>query len=129
MKLSNYYKNPIMHFMVVFIIMFLLDMVGLYVLNPLFKTQVMKIQNQPVNINFLSAFLCYLVLVYVFYVFIVQERKGLWEAFILGFSIYAVYELTSKALFSGWEWRVVILDSLWGGILFSLTNYILIITK
>ena len=38
--------------------------------------------------------------------------------------IYAVFELTNLALFKNWFMLSVIIDTLWGGILFALTTAI-----
>jgi len=46
------------------------------------------------------------------------------DAFLLGLTIYAVYELTSMALLKKWSWLTVIMDTTWGGILFGLTTYL-----
>ena len=52
------------------------------------------------------------------------------EAFLLGFSIYSIYELTNYALFKNWTLHMVVLDSVWGGILCTLVSiaYIFLIT-
>jgi len=40
----------------------------------------------------------------------------------LGIVIYAVFELTNLALFKNWHILSVLIDTLWGGILFGLTT-------
>jgi len=42
----------------------------------------------------------------------------------LGIFVYGVYELTNRAIFKNWEWKTVVLDTLWGGILFTSVAYI-----
>jgi uncharacterized membrane protein len=37
--------------------------------------------------------------------------------FFLGFVSYATYELTNMSTLANWTWKMVILDTLWGGIL------------
>ena len=46
--------------------------------------------------------------------------------FFLGLLIYSVFDLTTKAIFKNWEYKAVIIDSLWGGSLFAITT---ILTK
>jgi uncharacterized membrane protein len=46
------------------------------------------------------------------------------DAFLLGLVIYGVYETTNWALFSKWSPMSVIIDTLWGGILFAATTYV-----
>jgi uncharacterized membrane protein len=43
---------------------------------------------------------------------------------ILGFVIYGVYETTTYALLKKWKLQTVMIDTLWGGILFGLTTMI-----
>ena len=52
------------------------------------------------------------------------------NAFFLGFSIYSIYELTNYALFKNWTFHMVIMDSIWGGILCTIVSsmYILFIS-
>ena len=39
--------------------------------------------------------------------------------------IYAVYELTNYTLLEKWTLKTVIIDTLWGGVLFALTTFII----
>ena len=43
---------------------------------------------------------------------------------ILGAVIYGVYEGTSYALLKNWKISTVIVDTLWGGVLFGLTTFV-----
>ena len=46
------------------------------------------------------------------------------RAGILGFIIYSVFDFTNLAIFTNYEVMLAVLDSVWGGILFSLTTFI-----
>ena len=46
------------------------------------------------------------------------------DASILGWVIYGVYESTNLAVFKKWDLKTVLVDGIWGGILFGLTTYI-----
>ena len=41
-----------------------------------------------------------------------------------GISIYGTYDLTNYAILDKWNLKAVVMDTLWGGILFSLTRYL-----
>ena len=56
--------------------------------------------------------------------FIIKPRRSVQDAFLLGLVIYGVYETTNWALFSNWSVISVIIDTLWGGILFAITTYV-----
>ena len=46
------------------------------------------------------------------------------DAAILGWVIYGVYETTNAAIFKKWDYFSLTIDTIWGGILFSLTTFI-----
>jgi uncharacterized membrane protein len=56
---------------------------------------------------------------------IIKPNKSIIEAFLLGLVIYGVYETTNYALLEKWSLKTVIIDTLWGGILFALTTFII----
>jgi uncharacterized membrane protein len=74
--------------------------------------------------NLTSAILCYFFLVFGLYYFIIKDRRPIIDAFLLGLVIYMVYETTNKAIFKNWTWLTVLLDGVWGGVLFATTTYI-----
>ena len=53
-----------------------------------------------------------------------DQKKSLPDAFLLGIVIYGVYETTSYALLDKWTLNAVLLDTLWGGILFTTTYFL-----
>jgi uncharacterized membrane protein len=59
------------------------------------------------------------------YYFIIKPNRSIKDAFLLGLVIYGVYEGTNYALFNNWSEYIVIIDTLWGGILFALTTFII----
>jgi uncharacterized membrane protein len=75
--------------------------------------------------NFLGAIICYIFLIFGINYFIIKPKRSIQDAFLLGLVIYGVFETTNITLFSKWSWLTVIIDTLWGGILFALTAYII----
>ena len=73
----------------------------------------------------LATILCYVFLSFGLYYFIIKRNAPIIDSFILGLIIYAVFELTNKALLRSWTWKTVLLDSLWGGILFIICTLII----
>jgi hypothetical protein len=57
------------------------------------------------------------------YYFIIKDGRSIYEAFLLGIIIYSVYDLTSLALLKNWSVTTAVIDTLWGGILFTLTTF------
>jgi uncharacterized membrane protein len=102
-----------------------IDFIYLNIIKQFFENQIKKIQGSPVKINFLGAALCYLFLIIGLNYFIIKPKKGITDAFLLGIVIYGVYETTNYALFTKWSAITVLTDTLWGGILFASTTYII----
>jgi uncharacterized membrane protein len=85
------------------------------------------IQNSPLQINWIGAIVCYLFLTVGLYYFILSKKAPLsktLDAFLLGIFIYGVYETTNYATLKKWPIRMLIVDTLWGGVLFALTTII-----
>jgi len=106
------------------IIMISLDFVYLSVMKSYFMNQVKNVQGSALKLNYFGAAICYVFLVAGLNYFIIKPRKSVSDAFLLGLVIYGVYETTNYALFSNWSIVSVIIDTLWGGLLFASTAYI-----
>ena len=110
-------------FIIISIIMLLLDSIYLSIFSNFFNNVVSKVQGSKLTINLLGATLCYMFLVFGLNYFIISRKKPILDAFILGIVIYGVYETTTYALLDKWSPLAVILDTFWGGVLFTLTTY------
>jgi uncharacterized membrane protein len=106
------------------IIMLILDGVYLFIFGSSFRKMISSIQHSNFTIRIISVILCYIILVFGLYYFIIKDNKTLFEAFLLGFVIYGVYDTTNYATFTNWKWNLALLDTMWGGILFALTTYL-----
>ena len=101
-----------------------IDFIYLNVMKGYFDNQIKSIQGSQPKMNFLGAALCYIFLIAGINYFIIKPRKSVSEAFLLGIVIYGVYETTNYALLKDWSILTVIIDTLWGGLLFAATTYI-----
>jgi uncharacterized membrane protein len=106
------------------IVMLSLDFVYLSTMKGYFMNQVKNVQGSALKINYFGAAICYIFLVVGLNYFIIKPRKSVSDAFLLGLVIYGVYETTNYALFSNWSIVSVIIDTLWGGLLFASTAYV-----
>jgi len=107
------------------VILLSLDFIYLNLTKSVFQTQVFKIQHGVMNVKLIPAILCYFFLVIGLNYFILQSHRTILEAFLLGFIIYGVFDSTNLAIFKNYEWNVAIMDTVWGGILFALTTWII----
>ena len=111
-------------FIVIAIIMLVLDSIYLKTFSGFFNDVLTKVQGSKIKLNLIGAILCYTLLVFSLNYFIISRKKPLIDAFILGIVIYGVYETTTYAILEKWSPLAVILDTFWGGLLFTLTTYI-----
>ena len=110
-------------FIIIGIIMLVIDVFFLNYNKNYFNTVFKNIQGSDLNVKYIGAFICYIILVGVIKYFIIDQNKSILDAFILGSSIYGVYELTNYATFNNWPLKMVLLDTTWGGVLFSLVTF------
>lgn len=111
------------------IVFIAIDSVYLNIMKGYFQKQVQNVQGSALQINFLGAAICYVFLILGINYFIIKPHKSVQEAFLLGLVIYGVYETTNYALLKKWSLLTVFMDTLWGGILFALTTYIVNILR
>ncbi len=107
------------------IILFLIDSVYLSLTGKYYNSIVKSIQGSDIKMRYISAFFCYVVLAFGLYYFILRKKESIYSAFLLGIIIYGVFETTTYAIFKKWDLFAVFLDTIWGGILFALTTYII----
>lgn len=114
------YAKPLI---IIAIIMLLLDAIYLTTFSKFFNDVVTKVQGSKIQFRVIGAILCYICLIFGLNYFIISQKKSLLDAFILGIVIYGVYETTNYTLLKDWSPIAVAMDTLWGGILFTLTTY------
>jgi hypothetical protein len=106
------------------IVFVVLDGIYLNLVQKYFNNQIKIIQGTDIKINLLYTAITYIFLIFGLNYFIIQKRKSVQEAALLGLTIYAVYEFTNASLFSKWSFITVLMDTTWGTILFALTTAI-----
>ena len=116
------------------IVLLIVDYVYLSSTKKYFNKVVKSIQGKDIKIKYSGVVLCYLSLVIALNYFILNQNKltdnqKIKNAFILGLVIYAVFEGTTYAIFDNWTLEAVIMDSVWGGVLFALTTFIILKIK
>jgi uncharacterized membrane protein len=110
----------------ILVLILVIDGVYLQFIYRVFKDMIRRVQGgESLKFRFEGAVICYLALAGLLYYFIVKPGKSAFDAGLLGFGTYAVYESTSYALLKDWDWKIALIDSLWGGVLFYLTTSII----
>jgi uncharacterized membrane protein len=104
-----------------FVLFILWDLLFFWVNQSFLDNTIQSIQHKPARIRYAGALLCYIALTAILYTHLSLTYV---QTFGLGASIYAVYEGTNYAIFQSWPATMVLLDTIWGGILFVLVKYI-----
>jgi uncharacterized membrane protein len=114
----------LLHIILIGIIMLFLDSIYLSTFSGFYNNIIKSIQGTTIQFKLSGAVLCYLFLIYGLYYFIISQKRSIKDAFLLGIIIYGVYETTNYAIIDKWDPKAVVLDTLWGGILFATTTAI-----
>jgi uncharacterized membrane protein len=87
-----------------------------------FENQVASVQRVILQVNLVGAIICYFFLIFGLNYFIISKKRTLLDAFLFGIVIYGVYETTNYSIINKWDKKAVIMDTLWGGLLFAATT-------
>jgi len=101
-----------------------LDAIFLNFTKSIFNKMVKNIQGSDIKINLLMLPLVYITVTLQIYYFIINKNASVFEAFLLGFLTYSIFDLTNYIIFKKYDIKVAILDVIWGGTLYALTTYI-----
>lgn len=110
-------------FLVSALMFVIIDSVYLNIMKNYFENQIKIIQNEPMKLKIIGILICYIFLILGLNYFIIKPNKSVSDAFLLGLVIYGVYETTNYAIFTNWSILTLLIDTLWGGILFGSTTY------
>jgi len=122
--INNLNINP-QHFVVLFVILFSIDFIFIsYVLGPIFGKNVKNIQGTKMEVKTLPAAFAWLMTVFSLYFFIIRENRSEFEAAILGFVIYSIFDGTNLAIFKKYSLKAFFTDILWGTSLFFTSTLI-----
>jgi uncharacterized membrane protein len=114
----------IKNLIVLSLILLLIDSIFLYFIGSPFKNMIKNIQGTPIKIKLFPAIICYIILIFSLYYFIINKKSSYLDAFFLGFIIYGVYETTNMATINKWNYNIGVIDLIWGGFLFLITTYL-----
>jgi uncharacterized membrane protein len=107
------------------IILLCLDYLYLSMVKDNYQKMMINIQGSKMKVKLVSAAICYILMTFALYYFIIKENKSIFDAFLLGVVIYGIYDSTNYATINNWSPKLAIIDTLWGGVLYSTTTYIL----
>lgn len=107
----------------IFLFVVLLDGVYLYSNRKYFKHLFEKVQASSFKFKYLGGILAYIAIVSLLYIFVILQNLSYTETFLLGFLTYGLYHSTNYATLRRWSTQLMLIDSLWGGVLFFVTYF------
>ncbi len=124
--------NDIKILLIILLIFLIIDIPMITYFNKkMYQIQFNRINNGLMNVNlrtYISAGICYLLLVFGIYHFAVKQNSILNGA-ILGLIIYGIYNTTNLATINNYGVKESIVDTIWGTILCSIITYLTIKLK
>ena len=112
--------NAYVYFVLVSVLLLVIDIPWLWLNMGTFQKVVSDIQGSPLSFRLDGALVVYPALAY-----LVLKAKSAQEAFMIGATTYAVYDFTTYSMFTKYPLRVALMDTVWGGVLFSITHMLL----
>lgn len=117
----------IKRYVVTFVIFILIDLLWLGLVAPkLYQNQIGHLMAQKVN--FPAAGIFYLIYIVALLVFVIQPAmanqkvsQAILYGALLGFAMYATYDLTNLATLKDWPIKITIIDLLWGSFVTATT--------
>ena len=106
------------------IILIILDFCFISANKKMFENQIISVQRTAMQMKPLGAVSCYLFMILGLYYFIIRTHRSIGEAFLLGLIINGVYETTTYTFLKNWSLQTVLLDTVWGGVLFGSTTFL-----
>ena len=88
--------------------------------NSVYRPVIKAVQNSDIKFNMLGAAAAYLLLALGVYYFVLEEgyqsnkKKLIIRAALFGLMGYGIFNGTNNAIFVNWNYRVCIIDTLWG---------------
>ena len=106
------------------IILIMIDFIYLSLTLPTFKNMVKQIQKSPVIVRPGGVVVSYILPILGLNMFILKDNKSPIEAGLLGFIMYGVFDAVNYTLFTKYNLKLAIIDTLWGATLFYITTYL-----
>lgn len=96
-----------------------------------YKKMIRKIQGSDMQLNVMYAILSYTLMIIGLNVFVIPNinkdnlfNDSLKYGFLFGIILYGVYDFTIGAVLKDWNFKLAIMDVLWGGTVYFLATYL-----
>lgn len=104
---------------ILFLLFLVFDALFFWTNQTFLAKTIQSVQGKSSKVRVFGALLCYVALTLLMYFTLSLDML---KTFGLGAGIYAVYEGTNYAIFEKWPLQMVVMDTVWGGLLFVLVK-------
>jgi len=116
-------------FLLVFVLISVMDTIFWMIFENDFQRMVMNVQRMPPRNNWMSVATLYMHMVACYFYFVIMANMSVFDAFWVGFWIYGVCDLTNYATFASYDERFIVINTMWGSVLFAVTAAIFYVYK
>lgn len=110
------------------LLFFMVDVFYLFSTRELSGRVIADVQRVALQMKPLGAIVVYFAIAFAYLMFARRDGStkdgSIQKAFLLGATIYAVFDFTNYAIFKKYPLWFALMDTLWGGILFAIISYI-----
>jgi uncharacterized membrane protein len=96
-----------------------------------YRKMIRKIQGSDMQVNTIYAIMSYALMIIGLNVFVIPNinrdnlmMDSLKYGFLFGIVLYGFYDFTIGAVLKGWNFKLALIDVLWGGIVYFLASYL-----
>lgn len=101
-----------------------LDSMYLGVAKSSWRKMISDIQGSDLEVRLLPALGVYVLMSFALHYFVIKQSRSIYDAALLGFIIYGVFDLTNAALFKKYKLLPAFVDMVWGAILFGTSAFV-----
>jgi uncharacterized membrane protein len=116
-------------FLTFFFILLILDLIWIKLRMKYFTDFYRDVQGSELQVKYVYGLLCYIVIAFTLWYFVINKKGTVYEAMLLGAALYAVYDLTNQATLSRWTLKMTVTDIVWGAVLSGVSTYIFVKLK
>ena len=123
-------SSQIVPFFFIMALFVMVDSLFIFNTRKMYENQIVTIQRVAMTIKPIGAIACYFLLSFGLLYFIIlpsqsqAKMDAVYRAFWLGLVVYGVYATTVYAILKKWKPEIAIMDTIWGGILFSSVTWL-----
>ena len=124
MNVLNIFENVgTLNILISYFILLLIDYIGI---NLILRQRFIELSSNvgfSIDIKWYGLIATYLLMLVGFLIFVDPNGSPIY-AFLFGITTHGIYELTNYSTMKGWSRQFVLLDTLWGGALYTILFYL-----